>query len=52
VRHVLVVGSPRSDGGELVVLDLTQGGERKVPVADVLADPVKFFGGLGGQGDA
>jgi ATP phosphoribosyltransferase regulatory subunit len=52
VRHVLVVGSPRSEAGELVVLDLKQGGERKVPVADVLADPVKSFGELGGQGDA
>jgi ATP phosphoribosyltransferase regulatory subunit len=52
VRHVLVVGSPRSESGELLVLDLKQGGERKVPVADVLADPVKYFGELGGQRDA
>jgi ATP phosphoribosyltransferase regulatory subunit len=52
VRHVLVVGSPRSEAGELLVLDLKQGGERKVPVADVLADPVKSFGELGGQRDA
>jgi ATP phosphoribosyltransferase regulatory subunit len=52
VRHVLVVGSGRSDAGELVVLDLKRGGERKVPVADVLADPVKSFGQLGGHGDA
>jgi ATP phosphoribosyltransferase regulatory subunit len=52
VRHVVVVGSPRSEAGELLVLDLKQGGERKVPVADVLADAVKYFGELGGQGNA
>jgi ATP phosphoribosyltransferase regulatory subunit len=52
VRHVLVVGSPRSEAGELLVLDLKHGGERKVLVADVLADPVKSFGELGGQRDA
>jgi ATP phosphoribosyltransferase regulatory subunit len=52
VRHVLVVGSPRSDADELLVLDLKQSGERKVPVAGVLADPVKYFGELGGQRDA
>ena len=52
VRHVLVVGSPRSEAGELLVLDLKQGGERKVPIADVLADPVKSFSELGGQRDA
>src|SRR6185503_18029520 len=46
VRHVLVVGSPRSEAGELLVLDLKQGRERKVPVADALADPVKYFGEL------
>jgi ATP phosphoribosyltransferase regulatory subunit len=52
VRHVLVVGSPRSEAAELLVLDLKQRGERKAPVADVLADPVKYFGELGGQRDA
>ena len=52
VRHVLVVGSPRSEAGEVLVLDLKQGGERKLPVADALADPVKYFGELGGQRDA
>jgi ATP phosphoribosyltransferase regulatory subunit len=49
VRHALVVGSPRTPGGELLVLDLKQGGERKVQVADVLEDPVKYFGELGGR---
>jgi ATP phosphoribosyltransferase regulatory subunit len=52
VRHVLVVGSPRTEAGELLVLDLKQGGERKVPVADVLSDPVKYLGELGGRRDA
>jgi ATP phosphoribosyltransferase regulatory subunit len=53
VRHVLVVGSPRTEAGELLVLDLKQGAaERKVPVAEVLSDPVKYFGELGGQRDA
>jgi ATP phosphoribosyltransferase regulatory subunit len=52
VRHVLVVGSPRTEAGELLVLDLRQGGERKVPVADVLSDPVKYLGELGGRRDA
>jgi ATP phosphoribosyltransferase regulatory subunit len=53
VRHVLVVGSPRTEPGELLVLELKQGAaERKVPVAAVLSDPVKYFGELGGQRDA
>jgi hypothetical protein len=37
---------------ELLVLDLKQGGERLLPVADVLADPAAYFGTLGGQRDA
>jgi ATP phosphoribosyltransferase regulatory subunit len=52
VRHALVVGSPRTEPGELLALDLRQGGERKMRVADVLEDPVKHFGELGGQRDA
>jgi ATP phosphoribosyltransferase regulatory subunit len=52
VRHVLVVGSPRTAAGELLVMDLKQGGERTAPVADVLADPFRYFGQLGGRGDA
>ena len=52
VRHVLVVGSPRSEASEVLVLDLKQGGERKLPVGEVLVDPVKYFGELGGQRDA
>jgi ATP phosphoribosyltransferase regulatory subunit len=49
VRRALVVGSPRTETGELLVLDLAHGGERKVRVADVLEDPVKYFGELGGR---
>ena len=52
VHRVLVVGHARTAAGELLVLDLKQGGERTVPVADVLADPVKYFGELGGQRNA
>jgi ATP phosphoribosyltransferase regulatory subunit len=52
VRSVVVAGSPRTEPGELLVLDLKQGGERKIPAADVLADPVKYFGELGGRRDA
>jgi ATP phosphoribosyltransferase regulatory subunit len=52
VRHVLVVGSPRTGAGELLALDLKHDGERTAPVAEVLADPVKYFGELGGRRDA
>ena len=52
VRHVLVVGSPRTGAGERLVLDLKHDGERTAPVAEVLADPVKYFGELGGRRDA
>jgi ATP phosphoribosyltransferase regulatory subunit len=52
VHRVLVAGSPRTTADELLVVDLRQGGERTVPVADVLADPVKYFGELGGQRNA
>lgn len=43
VRHVLVVGSARTAAGELLELDLKRGGERTLPVAEVLADPGKWF---------
>jgi ATP phosphoribosyltransferase regulatory subunit len=52
VRHVLVVGSPRTAAGELLALDLKQGGERTLAVADVLEDPLKHFGELGGDAHA
>jgi ATP phosphoribosyltransferase regulatory subunit len=50
VRHVLVVGSPRTTAGELLALDLRGGGERTLRVADVLADPATCFEGVGGAG--
>ena len=49
VRHVLVVGSPRTGAGELLALDLKRGDERTLSVADVLTDPAKSFEGVGGQ---
>ena len=52
VRHVLVVGSPRTGAGELLALDLKRGDERMLAVSDVLADPSKCFEGVGGQGHA
>jgi ATP phosphoribosyltransferase regulatory subunit len=48
VRHVLVVGSPRTAAGEVLAVDLKQGGERLLTVADVLADPSKHFAELAG----
>jgi ATP phosphoribosyltransferase regulatory subunit len=50
VRHVLVVGSPRTGAAEMLALDLKRGGERTLAVADVLADPAKCFEGVGGAG--
>ena len=52
VRRALVVGSPRTEAGELLVIDLKDGGERTAAVAEVLADPAKYFAELGGQRDA
>ncbi|PYO26375.1 MAG: ATP phosphoribosyltransferase regulatory subunit [Candidatus Rokuibacteriota bacterium] len=52
MRHVLVVGSPRTGAGELLALDLKGGGERTLAIADVLADPAKSFEGVGGRAHA
>jgi ATP phosphoribosyltransferase regulatory subunit len=52
VRHVLVVGSPRTAAGALLVLDLKRGGERTLSVADVLADPAACFPEVGGAAHA
>ena len=43
VSHVLVVGSPRTKAGELLTLDLATGGERTLPVAEVLEHPAQYF---------
>jgi ATP phosphoribosyltransferase regulatory subunit len=52
VRHVLVVGSPRTGAGDVLVLDLKSGAERALPVADVLASPERAFPGVGGTAHA
>ena len=43
VRHVLVVGSPRTGEGRLLALDLAAGGERTLGVRDVLEHPERHF---------
>ncbi|MBI1734491.1 MAG: ATP phosphoribosyltransferase regulatory subunit [Candidatus Rokubacteria bacterium] len=43
MRHVLVVGSPRTRPGELLALDLGGGGERTLAIAEVLAAPDRYF---------
>jgi ATP phosphoribosyltransferase regulatory subunit len=52
VRHVLVMGSPRTRAGEVLALDLKDGAERTAPVSDVLASPGRYFGNVGGAGHA
>jgi histidyl-tRNA synthetase len=47
VRHVLVVGSPRTTADRLLAIDLADGSERTLAVADLLADPARSFGGVG-----
>ena len=47
VRHVLVVGSPRTQPEEILALDLADGSERVLAVAEVLAEPGRFFRGVG-----
>jgi ATP phosphoribosyltransferase regulatory subunit len=42
-RHVLVVGSPRTKTGELLALDLIDGGEQVLSVAAVLEAPDRYF---------
>ena len=47
VRWALVVGSPRTGADQLLALDLADGSERTLVVAELLADPARFFGGVG-----
>jgi ATP phosphoribosyltransferase regulatory subunit len=42
-RHALVVGSPRTNAGQLLALDLVRGGERTLAVGEVLAAPDRYF---------
>lgn len=46
VRWALVVGGPGQGPDELLVLDLPQGGERRLRAGDVLAEPARFFDGV------
>jgi ATP phosphoribosyltransferase regulatory subunit len=52
VRRVLVVGSPRTGAGEMLIIDLSTGGERTAEVGDVLARPHRYFGEAEGARDA
>src|SRR3989454_4440717 len=54
VRHVLVVGSPRTSGGERPALDLERGGDGPLGVGGARAEPGEGvqgeWGGGGGRG--
>jgi len=52
VRHVLVVGSPRTADGQLLALDLAAGGERTLAVRDVLEHPERHFEAAKGKSHA
>jgi ATP phosphoribosyltransferase regulatory subunit len=43
VRQVLVVGSPKTGADRLLAIDLADGSERALAVAELLADPARFF---------
>jgi histidyl-tRNA synthetase len=46
VRHVLVVGGPRTKADQLLAVDLRDGGERVLSVREVLDHPEQHFGPL------
>jgi ATP phosphoribosyltransferase regulatory subunit len=52
VRHVLVVGSPRTAADQLLALDLAGGGERTLAVRDVLEHPERHFAEVEGKSHA
>jgi ATP phosphoribosyltransferase regulatory subunit len=52
VRRVLVVGSPRTRAGEMLVMDLAGGGERVVQIGEALDAPERVLGVAGRAGDA
>ena len=52
VRHVLVVGSPRTAADQLLALDVAGGGERTLDVRDVLQRPERYFAEARGSGHA
>jgi ATP phosphoribosyltransferase regulatory subunit len=42
-RRALIVGSPRTNAGELLAVDLMTGGERTLPIAALLEAPERYF---------
>jgi ATP phosphoribosyltransferase regulatory subunit len=50
--HVLVVGSPGGGPDELMALDLRQGGERALPIREVLEHPERHFADVKESGHA
>jgi ATP phosphoribosyltransferase regulatory subunit len=51
-RYVLVVGSPRTAPDQLLAIDLAGGGERALPVREVLEQPERHFEAVKESGDA
>jgi ATP phosphoribosyltransferase regulatory subunit len=51
-RWVLAIGGPERQPDEVRVLDLHGGGERIIAVAELLADPERYFPGLRSGGHA
>jgi len=51
-RRVLVVGSPRTEPEQLLVLDLAGGGEQTLSIRDVLEQPHRHFADMEERGDA
>src|SRR5881296_290216 len=47
VRHVLIVGSPLTGSHQLLAMDLADGSERVLAVAELLAEPGRFFTEIG-----
>jgi ATP phosphoribosyltransferase regulatory subunit len=52
VGRVLVVGSPRTRAGELLMLDLAGGGERTLAIREALDAPERLLRGARGEGHA
>ena len=48
-RYALVVGSPRTNAGQLLAVDLVGGGERTLDVTAVLGEPDRYFARRGAQ---
>ena len=46
VRHVLVIGHVRAGAGEVLAMDLADGAERVLAVADILEHPERLFRGV------